>query len=76
MEIADNARKHGVADQDIEHAVRNPLRVVPGTGRDLIIGAGRSGQLLEVVVLDDDPEAEPVVIHAMRLREKFYDYLR
>ena len=56
--------------------MRNPLRVVPGIGRDLIIGAGRSGQLLEVVVLDDDPEEEAVVIHAMRLREKFHDYLR
>jgi hypothetical protein len=76
VEIADSARKHGVADEDIEHAVRNPLRVVPGIGRDLIIGAGRSGQLLEVVVLDDDPEEEAVVIHAMRLREKFHDYLR
>jgi len=25
VEIADNARKHGVADEDIEHAVRNAI---------------------------------------------------
>jgi len=76
VEIADSARKHGVPDDDIWHAVRNPLRVVPGDGRDLVIGPDRAGRLLEVVVLDDDAGKEPVVIHAMRLRSKFYEYLR
>ena len=76
MEIADSARKHGVGDDDIWHAVRSPFRVVPGDGRDLVIGPDRAGRLLEVVVLDDDPEEEPVVIHAMPLRSKFYEYLR
>jgi len=76
VEIADSARKHGVQDEDIEHAIRNPLRVISGEGRDLVIGADRSGRLLEVVVLDDDPSEEPVVIHAMALRPKFHDYLR
>ena len=76
MDIADSARKHGVRDEDIEHAVRRPLRVVPGEGRDLVIGADRSGLLLEVVILDDDPDEEPVVIHAMPLRPKFHYYLR
>jgi hypothetical protein len=28
VEIADDARKHGVADEGIEHAVRNAIRVV------------------------------------------------
>lgn len=70
MEIADSARKHGVGvgDDDRWHAVRNPLRVVPGDGRDLVIGPDRAGRLLGVVVLDDNPEEVPVVIHAMRLR--------
>jgi len=76
VEVADSARRHGVGDEDIEHAVRNPLRVVPGEGRDLIIGADRTGRLLEVVVLDDDPDEEPIVIHAMPLRAKFQHYLR
>jgi hypothetical protein len=76
VEIADSARKHGIDDEDIQHAIRHPLRVVPGTGRDLVIGADRSGRLLEVVVLDDDPNDEPVVIHAMPLRAKFHRYLR
>lgn len=63
MEIADSARKHGVPDEDITHAVRNPIRLVAGC-------------FLEVVVLDDDPDEEPVIIHAMALRPKFRDYLR
>ena len=73
MEIADNARKHGVAEEEIEHAVRNAVRVVGQDDRDLYIGADRTGRLLEVVVLDDD--GQPVAIHAMTLRPKFYEHL-
>lgn len=76
MEIADSAHKHGVADEDITHAVRNPMRLTAGEGRALVIGPDRAGRLLEVVVLDDDPDEEPVIIHAMALRPKFRDYLR
>jgi hypothetical protein len=61
VEIGDDARKHGVSDLDIEHAVRNA------------IGADRAGRLLEVVVLDDDGQL--VAIHAMTLRSKFYEHL-
>lgn len=66
-------RKHGVADEDIEHAVRNAIRIVSQADRDLYIGADRTGRLLEVVVLDDD--GQPVAIHAMALRPKFYEHL-
>lgn len=55
VEITDSARKHGIQDEDIDHAVRNPIRVLPGQDRDLVIGADRTGRLLEIVVLDDDP---------------------
>jgi hypothetical protein len=74
LEIADNARKHGVADEDIEHAVRNVIRVLNQGDRDLYVGADRTGRLLEVVLLDDD--GQPVAIHAMPLRPKFYDHLQ
>lgn len=74
MEIADSARKHGVLDEDIRHAVRVPFRrVVQGPDRVLIIGPDRAGRLLEVVVID--PDDAPAAIHAMPLRRKFYDYL-
>ena len=73
MEIADAARKHGLQDPDTAHAVRNAIRVFSQGDRDLYIGADRVGRLLEVVVLDDD--GHPVAIHAMVLRQKFYDRL-
>lgn len=43
MEIADNARKHGVADEEIEHTVRNAIGVIAQGDRDLYIGADRTG---------------------------------
>lgn len=73
MEIADNARKHGIDDLDIEHAVSNATRVLNQGDRDLYIGGDRAGRLLEIVVLDDDEQ--PVAIHAMPLRRKFYEHL-
>lgn len=74
MEIAHSARRHGVADQDILATVSVPLRVVrQGGDRVLVIGADSAGRLLEVVVLD--PDDDPVAIHAMPLRPKFYRYL-
>ncbi len=74
MEIAQSARRHGVADQEILAAVSVPLRVVRQSGdRVLVIGADTTGRLLEVVVLD--PDDDPVAIHAMPLRPKFYRYL-
>jgi len=73
VEIADAARKHGVTDLDIKHAVRNAIRVINQGERDLYIGADQTGRLLEVVVLDDDGQA--VAIHAMALRPQFYEQL-
>lgn len=74
MEIADRARRHGVADDDIRAAVSVPLRLVrQGDDRVLVIGADTAGRLLEVVVVD--PDEDPIAIHAMPLRPKFYQYL-
>lgn len=74
MEVAGSARRHGVTDEDIQAAVRVPLRLVlQGEDRVLVIGADSTGRLLEVVVLD--PRDDPVAIHAMPLRPNFYRYL-
>lgn len=48
----------------------------PAMGEFLIIAGDRAGRLLEAVVLDDDPEDEPVIIHAMPLRTRFQHYPR
>ncbi len=74
MEIAASARKHGIADEDIRAAVRAEFRSFLTEHGVFIIGADRSGRLLEIIVVD--PDEDPVVIHAMSLREKFYDLLR
>lgn len=75
VEVADSARKHGVTDNDMFHALRLPLRMVrQGDDRVLYIGADAGGRLLEIVVLDPECD-EPVIIHAMPLRPKFYRFL-
>lgn len=69
--IAASARKHGVTDEDIRHALGhywllhggNDLRVV------MYIGPTMSGQPLEVGVMYGD--LQPVVIHAMPARRKY-----
>lgn len=73
VRIADDARKHGVTDADIRHAAQNAITAVPQGNRLLLIGAAHDGTMLEVVVLD--PDDDPVAIHAMKLRQKFYRYL-
>jgi uncharacterized DUF497 family protein len=78
VEIADSARKHGVADADILHAWENALRIVPQEydyeTRLLILGPSRDGALLELVVVEADRPNR--VIHAERMRPKFLEYLR
>jgi len=72
-EIAGSTRKHGIADEDILHALRNVQQDYDGETRLFIIGADRGGRLLEIVAV---PAADPQrVIHADVLRPKFYDYL-
>ncbi|MDA8062666.1 MAG: hypothetical protein M0T80_09620 [Actinomycetota bacterium] len=72
MELLPSARRHGVDDRDIDHAVCYAL-VVEEVGEDptryLVLGLDRSGQLLELVVLDR-PKG-PAVIHAMAMRAKY-----
>ena len=78
MRISDSARKHGVDDEDIAHAWENAIRYVEydydGDERLLVIGADRHGRMLELVAV---PADEPTrIIHADRLRPKFYEFLR
>lgn len=71
MEIHPSARKHGIADEDIEHAVRNAISIddQPDDVR-LYLGPARDATLLEVasVLRSDNGE---LVIHAMRMRPKY-----
>lgn len=73
MELHDSARKHGVADRDIVHAIDHAL-AIEDAGEDpdrwLLIGPDTAGNLLEVVVLIT-AVATQIVIHAMPMRHKY-----
>jgi len=72
VQIHSSARRHGVNDLDIQHAVEHAL-AIEDIGEDpdrwLVIGPDRAGNLLELVVLVD--ERGEIVIHAMALRPKY-----
>jgi hypothetical protein len=79
VEIHRSARRHKVADDDIEHALANGLVFVelePDSDppKFLCVGPSRAGKLLEVIWLDLANERE-LVIHAMNLRPLYYDLL-
>ena len=70
MEIYPSARKHGVADDDIRHAVEQALaRDELDEYRVLWLGPDRAGNLLEIIVLYLDRRA--IAIHAMKMRSKY-----
>jgi hypothetical protein len=67
--VVASARKHGVSDDDMLHAYRNPIRVFVFDDLTMLIGANRSGQLLEVGIAT--AEGVEFVVHAMPARPKF-----
>ncbi|HVC71888.1 MAG TPA: hypothetical protein VNC61_16650 [Acidimicrobiales bacterium] len=71
--IDPSARRHGVTDEDITHAIDRVL-ATEDAGEDpdrwLVIGPDRTGNLLELIVLQS-VEGEYVVIHAMPMRAKY-----
>lgn len=71
MEIHPSARKHGVDDEDIEHAIENAMTIDDqDDDTRLYLGPARNAELLEVVTLVREDEAE-LVIHAMKMRPKY-----
>lgn len=75
MEVRDGARKHGITDEDMRHAVRHAIRSRElDENTTLLIGADTAGRLLEVVVADIDTDRARIV-HAIALRASFYRYL-
>ena len=75
MRIGEPARNHGIADADMQHAVRNAMsRVEMDDDLVMMIGPSESGTLLEVGVLGYGGD-DPVILHAMRLRQTFFRFL-
>ena len=60
MEILRSARKHGVSDDDIRHAVSSAVAAINTPEQPdftMLVVADLSGQLLEVGVLDSDDKS-------------------
>jgi hypothetical protein len=71
VDIEPSARKHGVPDEDMLHALRLHWRayMTDDPAVTMFIGPSRTGAPLEVgVVVDPDGAA---IIHAMPARPKF-----
>lgn len=75
--IEPSARRHGIDDADIYHALDNAIRFreqeYNGEIRVLVIGADTSGRVLELVLVPADDPAR--IIHADILRPSRFDYL-
>jgi len=67
MRITRTARRHGVSDEAIRHAVANAIRLVDTDDGLFVIGADASGQLLELVTRPTEA-GDLLVFHAMPLR--------
>jgi hypothetical protein len=79
VEIHPSARKHGVADADIRHAVAH--RLYEGEldedehpRRVLYLGPDRAGNLREIVAIERDDGSE-LAIHAMKMQRKYEQLL-
>jgi hypothetical protein len=73
VEIHESARKHGVADEDILHAIDHAL-AIEDAGEDpdrwLVLGPDIAGNLLEVVVVIT-VDGMQTAIHAMTMRSRY-----
>lgn len=79
MEIHRSARKHGISDASILHAVDHAIVVVdlpPDSDPPRVLGIGpdHAGNLLEIIWLEFDDQPD-IAIHAMPLRPTFYELL-
>jgi len=79
VELHRSAGKHGVAADDVLHAVANALVVADMGGdesplRTLVFGPDRSGNILEDIVLHFDDGRE-MVIHGMPMRSHYRGFL-
>ena len=73
--IAESARRHGVADDDMVHAATYAIRGHDlGDGFSMLVGPGHDAQLLEVGVVSS--VAGHRIVHAMPARTQFLSATR
>ena len=71
VHIVASARKHGIQDSDINHAVRHALRAFDLNGYTILVGPDKHANLLELAVTFEDSTI--TVFHAMQARPKFFE---
>ena len=67
-----SARKHGISDDDIRHAINNAIAAITRPdqpGFTMIVGPDHRAALIEVGILETDDQ--DYVIHAMTARLKY-----
>jgi hypothetical protein len=69
--IAESARRHGIVDEDMRHAYRQPIMMWDvDEGMQMLVGPTRAAVLIEVGVVHAN-DGTPVIVHAMAARPKF-----
>jgi len=66
-----SARKHQIADDDMLHAYRNPIRVFDLDNLTMLIGLDTTARLLEIGV--SEAEGIEFIVHAMPARNRFLE---
>jgi len=75
LKIHPSARKHGIPDADIEHAVTHAMSISPQEDDlRLYLGPARDARLIEVVTVSGVNRIE-IAIHAMNMRPKYRELL-
>jgi limonene-1,2-epoxide hydrolase len=69
--ILASARRHGIRDDNMLHAYRNPIRVFEADDLTMLIGPDESAALLEIGVAH--AEGIDFIVHAMAARPKFLE---
>jgi hypothetical protein len=71
VHIVASARKHGIHDSDINHAVRHALRTFDLDGYTILVGPDKHANLLELAVTYE--YSTITVFHAMPARPKYFE---
>jgi hypothetical protein len=70
LRIHSAARKHGISDADIKHAVKHAMKIEDSDDSTrLYLGPDRNAALLEVITVTRNRGSE-MAIHAMKMRPK------
>jgi hypothetical protein len=76
--ILDSAYKHGVTEQSILYCLlhfQSDIVIDDPPLKRLFVGFDHRGIPLEIIAINDEEQDCLVVIHAMKLRKQFYQFL-